>query len=130
MPIPQILVVDDEPLLRNLLEISLKRAGYVVYTASSGEEALRLFASTPIDLALIDVLMPGMNGFQVCEALRQQSDIGLILLTSLDNPDEVVHGFSVGADDYITKPFQFRDLEVRVRALLRRTDASEPPIAS
>jgi DNA-binding response OmpR family regulator len=121
MSAPHILVVDDEPLLRSLLEMSLERVGYRVQLARGGEEALTLFASAPIDLALIDVMMPGMNGYALCEALRQQSDVPIILLTSLDNPDEIVYGFSVGADDYITKPFQFRELEMRIQALLRRT---------
>ena len=127
MSAPQILVVDDEPLLRNLLELSLKRAGYVVYVVSNGNEALTIFASTPIDLALVDVMMSGMDGYQLCAALRQQSEVPVILLTSLDNPDEIVYGFSVGADDYITKPFQFRDLEVRIQALLRRAATAKPP---
>ena len=127
MSAPQILVVDDEPLLRNLLELSLKRAGFVVYVVSNGDEALTIFASTPIDLALVDVMMPGMDGYQLCATLRQQSEVPVILLTSLDNPDEIVYGFSIGADDYITKPFQFRDLEVRIQALLRRAATTKPP---
>jgi DNA-binding response OmpR family regulator len=127
MPTPQILVVDDEPLLRNLLERSLKRAGYGVVTAASGEDALALFASTPVDLLLVDVMMPGIDGYALCAAVRELSTAPIILLTSLDNADEVVHGFSVGADDYITKPFQFRDLEVRIQALLRRAATSGTP---
>ena len=119
-------MVDDEPLLRNLLERSLKRAGYSVITASNGADALALFAATTIDLALVDVMMPGLDGDQVCVELRQQSSVPVILLTSLDNADEIVHGFSVGADDYITKPFQFRDLEVRIQALLRRATPHSP----
>lgn len=125
MSTPQILVVDDEPLLRSLLEMSLKRAGYQVQLARGGAEALGILTSAPIDLALIDVMMPDMNGYVLCETIRRQSEVPIILLTSLDNPDEIVYGFSVGADDYITKPFQFREIETRIQALLRRAHAGK-----
>lgn len=116
----QILVVDDEALLRDLLKRSLQHAGYVVHTAQNGDEALTLFSSLPIDLALIDVMMPGMNGHVVCSTIRQESDVPIILLTSLDTPEEIVQGYRAGADDYITKPFQFRDIAIRIETLLRR----------
>ena len=79
-----------------------------------------------LDAGMMGVMMPGLDGYQVCVELRQQSSVPVILLTSLDNADEIVHGFSVGADDYITKPFQFRDLEVRIQALLRRATPHSP----
>ncbi|MCB0183426.1 MAG: response regulator, partial [Caldilineaceae bacterium] len=111
------MVVDDERILRDLLERSLVRAGYRVHVASNGHEALAIFAECPIHLVLADGRMPGMDGFELCEALRQQSDLPIIMITSLDNPDEVIHGFMAGADDYITKPFQFRDVETRIASL-------------
>lgn len=117
---PQILVVDDEPFLRDLLRRSLQHAGYMVHTAQNGDEALALFSSNPIDLVLVDVRMPGMNGHTVCATIRQQSDVPIILLTSLDKPEEMIQGYNAGADDYITKPFQFREIAVRIEALLRR----------
>jgi DNA-binding response OmpR family regulator len=121
----RILVVDDEALLRDLLANSLRRAGYEVQTAHSGEDALAIFAQVPADLVLVDVRMPGMDGYALCRAFRQQSDVPIILLTSLNSPDAIVDGYGVGADDYITKPFKLREVEVRIQALLRRT--SEAP---
>jgi two-component system, OmpR family, response regulator RpaB len=121
-----ILVVDDEVLLRDLLARSLKHAGYMVQTAQTGEEALAAFARSPFDLVLVDVRMPGMNGYALCAALRQMSDVPIILLTSLGAPDEIVHGYGVGADDYITKPFQLREIEARIQALLRRPAEQQP----
>lgn len=130
MPETHILVVDDEVILRNLLQRSLTRAGYRVYTTSNGHEALVIFAEQPIHLVLVDGRMPGMDGFALCEALRSQSDVPIIMVTSLDNPDEVIRGFGAGADDYITKPFQFREVETRIASLLRRANTSVEQVAA
>lgn len=115
-----ILVVDDEEALRNLLRISLQKAGYTVYTACNGAEAMDIFNQTAIDLVLLDILMPDMDGYTLCAELRKRSDIPIIMLSALNRPDDVVYGFSLGADDYISKPFQFREVEVRIQAILRR----------
>jgi DNA-binding response OmpR family regulator len=115
-----VLVVDDEEPLRNLLRISLQKAGYSVYTAGNGKEAMEVFKQVPIDLVLLDILMPDMDGYGLCSELRQRSDVPIIMLSALNRPDDVVYGFSLGADDYIAKPFQFREVEVRIQAILRR----------
>jgi DNA-binding response OmpR family regulator len=120
MPDARILVVDDEPALRDLLMASLQKAGFHTVGAAHGAEALEIFDSLPIDLVLVDVLMPDMDGFVLCAELRKRSDAPIILLTSLHDPEDIVYGFSVGADDLVTKPFQFRELEVRIQAVLRR----------
>jgi DNA-binding response OmpR family regulator len=116
----QILVVDDEEPLRNLLEASLRRTGYDVIAASSGRKALELFEQHHIDLVLLDILLPGVDGFAVCAELRKQSDVPIVMLTALSRPDDIVRGFELGADDYIPKPFTFREVEARLQAILRR----------
>jgi DNA-binding response OmpR family regulator len=115
-----VLVVDDEEPLRNLLQISLQRQGYHVSVARNGCEALEVVASHKIDLVLLDIMMPEMDGFTACTELRRRSDIPIVMLTALNRPDDIVHGFNMGADDYITKPFTFREVEVRLQAILRR----------
>lgn len=116
---PCILVIDHEEPLRNLLCISLQKAGYTVYTAGNRNEAMDVFEQSPIDLVLLDVLMPDMDGFALCAELRKRSDMPIIMLSALSR-DDMIHGFTLGADDYIAKPFQFRDVEVRIQAILRR----------
>ena len=116
----RILVVDDEEPLRDLLRISLQKAGYKVIVARNGHEALEVFGRTPVDLVLMDVMMPDMDGFEVCVELRKRSDVPVVMLTALNRPDDIVHGFNLGADDYISKPFTFREVEVRIQAILRR----------
>ncbi|MDQ3249328.1 MAG: response regulator transcription factor [Chloroflexota bacterium] len=116
----RILVVDDEEPLRDLLRISLQKAGYKVVVARNGQEALDMFTRTQVDLVLMDVMMPDMDGFEVCMELRKRSDVPVVMLTALNRPDDIVHGFNLGADDYISKPFTFREVEVRIQAILRR----------
>lgn len=120
-----ILVVDDEEPLRNLLQISLQRQNYHVSVARNGREALEVVASRKIDLVLLDIMMPEMDGFATCTELRKRSDIPIVMLTALNRPDDIVHGFNLGADDYITKPFTFREVEVRLQAILRRVNWSQ-----
>jgi DNA-binding response OmpR family regulator len=117
-----ILVVDDEEALCNLLQISLHRQGYQTIIAHNGREALEVAATKKIDLVLLDVMMPEMDGFTTCTELRKRTDVPIVLLTALNRPDDIVHGFTVGADDYITKPFTFREVEVRLQAILRRVN--------
>src|SRR5690606_38447355 len=89
-----LLIVDDEEPLRNLLRISLQKAGYTVYTASNGKEAMEIFEQSPIDLVLLDILMPDMDGYTLCAELRKRSDVPIIMLSALNRPDDVVYGFS------------------------------------
>lgn len=116
-----VLVVDDEKMIRNLLKMSLQRMGYEVTTAEDGAEALDLFGVGAYDLVILDILMPRVDGFTVCSELRRQSSVPIIMLTALNRPDDIVRGLELGADNYITKPFTFKEVEARIRAILRRT---------
>ncbi|MEZ4658363.1 MAG: response regulator transcription factor [Caldilineaceae bacterium] len=117
----RVLVADDQDMMRELLSMSLQRMGYSVRTACNGKEALELFQCTPFDLLLLDVVMPEMTGFEVCTAVRQFSDVPIIMLTALSRPDDIVKGLEYGADNYITKPFSFKEVEAKIQAIVRRT---------
>ena len=117
-----VLVVDDEENLCRLMEVSLQRQGYNVVVAHNGREALALVAKHKVDLVLLDVMMPEMDGFATCTELRKLSDMPIVMLTALNRPDDIVTGFNLGADDYITKPFTFREVVVRLQAILRRVN--------
>lgn len=117
----RVLVADDEKMMRDILTMSLQRLGYAVVTASNGADALRAFEINHFDLALLDVLMPEMDGFEVCLEIRKRSDVPIIMLTALSRPDDIVRGLELGADNYITKPFTFKEVEARIRAILRRS---------
>jgi DNA-binding response OmpR family regulator len=116
-----VLVVDDEKMIRSLLKMSLQRMGYEVTTADDGAEALDLFQTEQFDLVLLDILMPKVDGFTVCSEIRRESDVPVVMLTALNRPDDIVRGLELGADNYITKPFTFKEVEARIRAILRRT---------
>lgn len=116
-----VLVVDDEKLMCDILTMSLQRLDYSVTTASNGTDAIDLFDSQSFDLLLLDVMMPNMDGFEVCEEIRKRSDVPIIMLTALSRPDDIVRGLEAGADNYITKPFTFKEVEARIKAILRRT---------
>jgi two-component system OmpR family response regulator len=123
----KILVVDDEENIRDLLATSLRFQGFEVDTASAGFEALRKVAELAPSLVLLDVTMPDIDGFEVCRRLRADRDqTPVIFLTARDARSDVVDGFELGADDYVTKPFSLEEVIVRVRAVLRRTGAAEP----
>lgn len=115
-----VLVVDDEQLMCDILTMSLQRLGYSVTTASNGLDALDLFEAQEFDLLLLDVMMPDMDGFDVCTEIRKRSDVPIIMLTALSRPDDIVRGLEAGADNYITKPFTFKEVEARIKAILRR----------
>jgi two-component system, OmpR family, response regulator MprA len=120
-PSPRLLVVDDDPDVRLSLERALSRAGYSVTTAAHGGAALDLLAGAPVDLIVLDVLMPMVDGFETCRRLRERGDATPILvLTARDGVDDRVAGLELGADDYLVKPFALRELLARVQALLRR----------
>jgi len=120
--IPQVLVVDDEPNIRELVQVALKFHGCDVTTAASGREALRQADATRPDLIVLDVMMPDMDGFEVCRRLRAGgNEVPVIFLTARDTPSDTVTGLVIGGDDYVTKPFSVEALVARVRAVLRRT---------
>jgi DNA-binding response OmpR family regulator len=116
-----ILVVDDDRLMRQLLSRSLQRLGYQVTTVQDGLIALNILDKEQIDLILLDVLMPGMDGFTLCERIRRHSFIPIIMLTALNRPDNIVDGIELGADYYITKPFKLQEVAAKVHAILRRS---------
>jgi two-component system, OmpR family, response regulator MprA len=124
-PSPRLLVVDDDPDVRLSLKRALSRAGYSVTTAAHGGAALDLLAGAPVDLIVLDVLMPMVDGFETCRRLRERGDATPILvLTARDGVDDRVAGLELGADDYLVKPFALRELLARVQALLRRSRSS------
>ena len=118
-----ILLVDDEDSVQKLLSYPLERDGYRVLAAKDGEEALARFSSEPVDLVVLDLMLPKLDGLEVCKRLRAQSTVPIIMLTARDDELDKVLGLELGADDYITKPFSIREFRSRVRALLRRASA-------
>jgi DNA-binding response OmpR family regulator len=121
----RILVVDDEPRYLHLLEANLLTEGYQVFTATDGEEAVEFFSSNPVDLILLDVMLPRMDGFTACQRIRQYSTVPIIMLTAKGEEHDRVRGLDVGADDYLVKPFSVMELLARVRAVLRRAQVAE-----
>lgn len=117
-----ILVVDDEPNITQLLKLYLSRSGFQVETAATGEEALRKTRALRPDLIVLDLKLPDIDGLEVCRRVRAESDIPLIMLTARDEDIDKVVGLEMGADDYITKPFNPREVLARVRAVLRRAE--------
>jgi DNA-binding response OmpR family regulator len=118
-----ILLVDDEDAVRRLLTFPLERDGFTVVQAADGEEALQLFQGRQIDLVVLDLMLPKLDGLEVCKRLRATSAVPIIMLTARDDELDKVLGLELGADDYITKPFSIREFRSRVRALLRRANA-------
>jgi DNA-binding response OmpR family regulator len=118
-----ILLVDDEDAVQKLLAYPLERDGFRVVQARDGEEALERFESEPIDLVVLDLMLPKLDGLEVCKRLRTTSSVPIIMLTARDDELDKVLGLELGADDYITKPFSIREFRSRVKALLRRASA-------
>jgi two-component system KDP operon response regulator KdpE len=116
----KILVIDDDATLLKLIRRSLEPLGYSIFTATNGEEGLRLFPQIAPSLIILDIMMPGMDGWEVCKRLRHISSVPIIFLTALDSIEDVVQGLIGGADDYLAKPFKIDELSARVTALLRR----------
>ncbi len=116
----KILIVDDEPALRLILTTRLSLAGYQVVAAADGEEALEVYAKEDPDLIVLDVMMPKMDGYGVCQALRQESNVPIIMLTALGDVGDRITGLQLGADDYLAKPFSPKELEARIACVLRR----------
>jgi DNA-binding response OmpR family regulator len=118
-----ILLVDDEESVQRLLAYPLERDGFRVVPAHDGEEALARFVAEPVDLVVLDIMLPKLDGLEVCKRIRAQSTVPIIMLTARDDEFDKVLGLELGADDYITKPFSIREFRSRVRALLRRAAA-------
>lgn len=119
---PTILLVDDEPVIIDSLAYSLGKEGYKVHSAVDGAQALSLFSQVRPDLVVLDIRLPVIDGLEVCRRLRAQSPVPIIMLTALGNEMDRVVGLEVGADDYLPKPFSFRELLARIRSMLRRVE--------
>jgi len=126
--VTRILLVEDEESYRDPLSYQLGREGYDVVTAATGPEALDRFAEHGADLVLLDLMLPGLPGTEVCRRLRLESDVPVIMLTAKDDEIDKVVGLELGADDYVTKPYSSRELLARIRAVLRRREAAVRPV--
>lgn len=122
---PYILIVDDDPNIAHLVQLYLEKEGFEVKVAMRGDDALAEFRKLPPDLMLLDVMLPGMDGTQVLRQVRRNSSIPIIMLTARDEVFDKVLGLELGADDYVTKPFDTKELVARVKAVLRRTQGPE-----
>ena len=116
----RILAVEDDERIRSAVKLALEDEGWIVDEAGSGEEAIDLFARAAPDVVLIDITLPGMDGFELCRTLRRHSDVPIVMVTARSDTHDVVAGLEAGADDYLTKPFAPKELSARIRALLRR----------
>ena len=123
----KILLVDDDPNIRQLVNLYLEKEGFEVVMADRGDEAVKIFKSTPPNLILLDVMLPGRDGWQVCREVRKVSNIPIIMLTAKDETFDKVLGLELGADDYMVKPFEMKELVARIKAVLRRFQNSETP---
>lgn len=122
----RILSVEDDERIRTAVKLALEDEGWTVAEAENGEQALARFAQSPADVVLIDIMLPDIDGFEVCRAIRRTSDVPIIMVTARDDTHDVVAGLEAGADDYLTKPFAPKELSARIRALLRRIRTSDP----
>jgi DNA-binding response OmpR family regulator len=124
---PRILLVDDEQSVQTLLSYPLRKEGYEVVSAHDGEEALERAREQSFDLVVLDVMLPKVDGFEVCRELRARSSVPIVMLTAKDEEFDTVLGLELGADDYITKPFSMREFRSRIKAVLRRVDRLGAP---
>ena len=127
MPMLKILLVDDDPNIRQLVNLYLQKEGFEVTMADRGDEALKMFKASPPNLILLDIMLPGMDGWQVCREVRKISNIPIIMLTAKDETFDKVLGLELGADDYIAKPFDMKELVARIKAVSRRFQAADAP---
>lgn len=123
----KVLVADDEAALRQILKTRLSLSGYDVVTAADGKQSLDIFSQEKPDLVVLDVMMPEPNGYEVCQELRKESDIPIIMLTALGDVADRITGLQLGADDYLVKPFSPKELEARIRSILRRVQQRNTP---
>jgi DNA-binding response OmpR family regulator len=124
--VARILVVEDEPTLRETLRYNFEREGFQVSTAGDGEQAIELHQREQPDAVVLDIMLPKLDGFEVCRALRRASSVPILMLTARDDEIDKVVGLELGADDYLTKPFSVRELVARVKAMLRRVQMLQP----
>ena len=120
----RILLVDDEPLILKGLRFTLEQEGYEILTAADGEEALQVFFDQPVDLVLLDVMLPKLDGIQVCQRIRESSNVPILMLTAKGEDMDKILGLEYGADDYMTKPFNILEVKARIKTVLRR--AAQP----
>ena len=123
--VKRILIVDDEPRYLRLLEANLRTDGYEIVTAQDGIQALEVFSGQPIDLILLDIMMPKLDGFSTCQRIREFSNVPIVILTAKGEEQDRVRGLDMGADDYLVKPFSATELLARVRAVLRRAQVTD-----
>ncbi|MEX2106187.1 MAG: response regulator transcription factor [Solirubrobacterales bacterium] len=124
----KVVVIDDEPSVQDVVRGYLERDGYLVYVAGNGAEGLALAERTKPGLIVLDLMLPDISGEEICREIRSRSDVPILMLTAKSGEEERVGGLTLGADDYLTKPFSPRELVARVRAILRRTGGAEMPL--
>ena len=122
----RILTVEDDERIRTAVKMALEDEGWTVEETASGEEAIDAFGREQADVVLIDIMLPGMDGFELCRSLRRGSDVPIVMVTARADTHDVVAGLEAGADDYLTKPFAPKELSARIRALLRRARPAQP----
>ncbi len=125
---PHVLLIDDEEALRASLTYSLVKEGYQVTTAPDGMTALKLFHKQVPDVIILDLMLPGVDGMEICWRLRAYSDVPIVMLTAKDQDIDKIWGLEAGADDYVTKPFNTRELLARIKAVLRRRAGDKTPV--
>ncbi|MGC6478707.1 MAG: response regulator [Ilumatobacteraceae bacterium] len=125
----RILSVEDDERIRQAVKLALEDEGWIVDEAESGEVAIDIFQRHPSDVVLIDIMLPGIDGFELCRTIRRASDVPVVMVTARNDTHDIVAGLEAGADDYLTKPFAPKELSARIRALLRRTRPSSTPHA-
>ena len=123
-----VLIAEDEQKLREVVAKYLKKEGYNVLEAEDGEQAMEIFENNKVDLVILDVMMPVIDGWSCCREIRKVSDVPVLMLTARSEENDRVFGFELGADDYVTKPFSNRELMMRVRSLIRRSSKSDEAV--
>ena len=121
----RILTVEDDERIRTAVRLALEDEGWTVDEAESGEDAVAIFQTTPPDVVLIDIMLPGMDGFELCRGIRRSSDVPVVMVTARNDTHDIVAGLEAGADDYVTKPFVAKELMARIRTQLRRSAQPE-----
>lgn len=124
-----VLVVDDEAMIRESVSAYITKQGYRVFAAEDGRRALEIFQNYPIMFVILDLMLPGISGEEICQAIRRQSRVPIIMLTAKTQESDVLNGLHIGADDYVTKPFSIKQLYARMEAILRRTAGEPEPLA-
>lgn len=126
----KILTVEDDNSIRTVVRMALEDEGWEVLEAGNGEDALAIFKRDGANVVLIDIMLPGIDGFEVCRSIRRSTDVPIIMVTARDDTHDVVAGLEAGADDYLTKPFEPKELSARIRALLRRARSADPEMTT